>query len=264
MVIFGVVVGLLIRAMTLHGHARQAARRQAASQRAAYAAATIVARSLAGAVPQDLIQAASSDSALEFMAPVGAGQGCVAGHSVVSAASTPDMGPAFASFVSVPQSGDRVFLFDDRDPVVHWRTSTVAAVVASAAVACTLAGVPPNPPLTVLLDSVPTSAPVAAFVISRRTRFSLYRSGDGGWYLGMREWNPAANRFDGVQPVAGPLLPNRRDPGRSGLQFTYRDAGGAVLRLPGDSIPVASVEVTARGADSAHFVSRVVALRRGS
>jgi hypothetical protein len=99
---------------------------------------------------------------------------------------------------------------------------------------------------------------VAAFRLARRTRLAAYRSGDGAWYLGLRDWNGDANRFNGVQPVAGPLRP------RTGFHLDYLDAAGRPLDVPVVSpSDAASVVVKALAADSAAAaVERVVALRR--
>jgi hypothetical protein len=79
---------------------------------------------------------------------------------------------------------------------------------------------------------------------TRRVRVSTYRSSDGEWYLGLREWNPSLERFNTIQPVAGPLLPHGGSP--PGFRLEYRDASGAQLSPP-DPASIAVVTVIARG-----------------
>jgi hypothetical protein len=55
----------------------------------------------------------------------------------------------------------------------------------------------------------------------------VYRSGDGSWQLGLREWNAAALALAAPQPVAGPLQRAAPDGARTG--FRYFDANGTEL-----------------------------------
>lgn len=69
-----------------------------------------------------------------------------------------------------------------------------------------------------LLDSVPDEVAVGAAVrLAQRGRFTLYRSGDGGWMFGWRRCHPWLDVCGAVQPVAGPL----QSPGASGFRIRY-------------------------------------------
>jgi len=85
-------------------------------------------------------------------------------------------------------------------------------------------------------------------------RYSLYRASDGGWYLGQRDWNPVALRFNTIQPVAGPFL----SPALRGLRLTYLDSLGSTLATPiTDTRTIVSIHAALR-AQTKHTV-RVLA-----
>ena len=87
--------------------------------------------------------------------------------------------------------------------------------------------------------------PIGSVVrVTRPTRYSLYRGGDSRWYLGARDWNPAANRFNTTQPVSGPFAAATD----RGLEFQYLDSTGAALPRPVvDTRDVAAIRITIRG-----------------
>ena len=73
-------------------------------------------------------------------------------------------------------------------------------------------------------DSFPVAFQVGTPIrVTRRTRYSLYRAGDGDWYLGRRTMGPAG--WDVAQPVAGPLS----SAGDRGLRIVVRDRRGDAL-----------------------------------
>jgi hypothetical protein len=74
-----------------------------------------------------------------------------------------------------------------------------------------------------LSDTIPAGAPVR---ITRPTRYSFYRSGDGTWQLGFREWTETTGSFSAPQPVAGPFL--RNSDGRRS-RFRYFASSGEEL-----------------------------------
>jgi prepilin-type N-terminal cleavage/methylation domain-containing protein len=76
--------------------------------------------------------------------------------------------------------------------------------------------------------------------VTRPARYSLYRSADARWYLGLRQWNPAQARFNAIQPVSGPYRPRAE----AGPVFVYRDSEGAPIPMVGsDTRRVAAIEV---------------------
>ena len=89
-----------------------------------------------------------------------------------------------------------------------------------------------------------SAAPPASVVrVTRPWRYTLYRASDGEWYLGAKEWNPTAAKFNTIQPVAGTLLPASA----SGLRFRYLDSLAASLPgVPPDPSRIAAIEVAFR------------------
>ena len=59
---------------------------------------------------------------------------------------------------------------------------------------------------------------------TRPVRYSLYRGGDGKWYLGARSWNSTMSQFNVIQPISGPHAPPAL-----GSRFSYYDSAGVPL-----------------------------------
>lgn len=256
--VLAVVLALVARAATGHERLQRTLANSRAGARAAQQAVAIVAASLAPLAPDDIDPMAISDSAVEFLAFVGGAVGCVSGAYVhVGAAS--DTGAGLTSFVLAPAVGDRVVLLDESTDPPQWTPAAIDGVT-SGGLPCAAAG--PADGQTLRLNRVPGAGPLVALRVLRRTRFNLYRSGDGDWYLGMREWNAGAGRFNGLQPVAGPLAPYSADPARTGLRLTVVDADGREMPFPSVLAAGArTVRVTARSRDAADSAARVVGLR---
>jgi type II secretory pathway pseudopilin PulG len=259
MVVFGLVLALVARTAVFHERLQRRQRSAADGARASRLAVTIVARTLQGASPGDLVTTESSDSALDVMAPVGTGVACVAGRTLTFPAGDSADPPGLVLWKSYVRTGDRVLVARGLPTGAGWEARIVTAVQHPTAARC--AGVAAD--LAIALDSAPVGGPLVAVRLSRRTRFNLYRGGDGAWYLGMRDWNAGTHRFNGVQPVTGPLRARSVRADRTGLHFAYLDSAGAVLALPLDSAATpAAIEIAARSSDSsATLVRRVVALR---
>jgi len=103
------------------------------------------------------------------------------------------------------------------------------------------------------LDTLAPARPGSAIRVTRPVRYSLYKSSDGSWQLGARDWNATTARFNTIQPVAGALLP---PPGR-GLVFSYFDSGGVAVSNPGStSAGLALIHIAARA--QARTPSRVL------
>lgn len=81
----------------------------------------------------------------------------------------------------------------------------------------------------------------------RRARYSLYRAGDGHWYLGYRRCNAVgASTCGPVQPLSGPYGAYSADARVTGLDFKYFDAHGQPLGQSDSPLLLARVDVTAR------------------
>jgi prepilin-type N-terminal cleavage/methylation domain-containing protein len=80
--------------------------------------------------------------------------------------------------------------------------------------------------------------------VTRPLRYSLYRSSDGAWALGARDWSGPSARFNTIQPVAGPFL----SAASRGLRFEYFDSVGALLPAPvANPRAVALIRIDLRG-----------------
>jgi len=98
------------------------------------------------------------------------------------------------------------------------------------------------------LDTLAPARPGSVIRVTRPVRYSLYKSSDGSWQLGARDWNATTARFNTIQPVAGPLLP----PSGRGLVFSYFDSGGVAVSNPGStSGGLALIHLAARAQVSA-------------
>ena len=206
---------------------------------------------------------AATDSALELRRPIGTGVACggPAGRIVVPA---PVAGPGnvLASFIEPPGLGDRAsVLFDDSLGTTWLAMDPVAPPAASGPCAEF-----PGARATWTIPIGQTIAVPAGSVVrfTRPFRLGLYRSSDGLWYLGARDWNGEAARFNPVQPLAGPLLSYDPDPGRTGLHFGYWDATGEELREPVDPGRIATIVVTSRAAAKAPVRVPGLAARTGA
>ena len=187
----------------------------------------------------------AQDSALELRLPIGSAVVCAGTPgSLTIPAATEAWGNVLAAFVEPPQPDDQVVTLLEDSVSVTWLTLRVAT-------SPTTGG---NCPLfpsvlatwTVKLReqlAIPAGA-VARFV--RPFRLSLYRGSDDRSYLGARDWNGDGQRFNGIQPVAGPLKPYSPDPAQTGLLLEYRDAQGLPLPMPIGSARIASVRIVAR------------------
>ena len=194
---------------------------------------------------------AAYDSSLELRLPIGSAVVCegVPGRVTIPAP-TDSLGNVLAAFVESPQPDDEAVALLDDSVGTTWLRMRVAASPERGG-NCPLF---PTVSATWII-SVREQIPLATGSLvrfARPFRLSLYRGSDGLSYLGAHDWNGGAQRFNGIQPVAGPLKPYSPDPSQTGLHFEYRDAYGVPLPLPIESTRIASVRIVARGyADSA-------------
>jgi prepilin-type N-terminal cleavage/methylation domain-containing protein len=226
----------------------------AAAVRTQVAQAALVAAGLLRDVPSRRHILVAMDSAIEVAATTGTSFTCRADTGRITVARPEASGFTLAAFTETPQAGDAIEILA--------MDSTLGRLDARVADAPTTASCPR------FAGAEGWSVPlVEPFVVqagmpvrfTRRHRLSTYRGSDGLWYLGMKEWNPALARFNTIQPVAGPLLPQTGT--THGLTIEYRDASGSALPAPalGD---IAIVTVTARGLSSRPV--RVAGMRTSS
>jgi prepilin-type N-terminal cleavage/methylation domain-containing protein len=208
----------------------------------------------------DMVPGQATDSAVEFMSLIAAGVSCGSqGSTIRLPAALDTAAPALASYVSTLDVGDRLLAWDAESSPEQWRARTIVSVQRGGA-ACPWAG--PLDGYTLILDSPLAGEPMTAIRVARRTRYSLYRAGDRQWYLGMRDWNIAAGRFNTIQPVSGPYLPYNANGSLTGARFSYLDSADRVLGTPVvDATAVWRIEVVVRTANGGDSLARSVALR---
>jgi prepilin-type N-terminal cleavage/methylation domain-containing protein len=209
----------------------------------------------AGAIAASVLWGASSaggditvaqDSALEVQVTIGSAVACegAPGRMTIPApAATP--GNALAAFIASPNEGDRVMAFFEDSLGATWLGLHVTSA-ASAGGSC--AHFPSVSATWTIELREPLPVPTGtALRFTRPLRLSLYRASDNRWYLGAKDWNGVAQRFNSIQPLAGPLEPYNRNPAKTGLHFSYRDSRGWALLEPVEVSRVASVTIVARG-----------------
>lgn len=192
------------------------------------------------------------DTALEMRGTIASGVVCdTVGRSLVLPPAT-DGADTYASYMQPIEAGDSVWLFTPTDSLDTWQPHAITSVGSAAPGQCASGGplladsIARRPRVVIALDSASSIVvvPGRPLRVTRPVRYSLYRSSDGAWNLGERAWNAPQTRFNGVQPVAGPLLP----PSARGLAFAYVDSSGAVMPIPlATPRALAAVTLTLRG-----------------
>jgi hypothetical protein len=193
----------------------------------------------------DLVPGQVSDTAVQLRGVVTSGLACGDAVSVAMLAGDADgngdvlLGPA-------PRAGDSLWWYGGLPAA--WRVRRIIASD-SVSVACPLTSGPAVPARRITIaepDSITYGAPLR---VVRPVRYAFYRSGDGSWQLGLRDWTESTGRFASPQPIAGPFA-MRAGSARSG--FRYYDSDGAELGTGGAAIAsgrVARVRITVLAAD---------------
>jgi hypothetical protein len=198
------------------------------------------------------------DSALEVRMPVGVSVVCSAQAGRVRIpAPEPLGGNTLTSFVTEPARGDGLFALFHDSLGMTWLNYRVGDVERVSAPCEHFSS---NSDRTVSLLEPVVLAPGTPLLVTRRVRLSLYRSSDGHWYLGSRDWNADLDRFNGTQPVAGPLRAYSADAAITGLRFSYSNVAGEALELPVDVRSIAGITIAARAQRGQFEDSSVVTL----
>jgi hypothetical protein len=197
----------------------------------------------------DLVAGEASDTAVELRAPVASSISC--DSAVGSATLIPATADSLllGGVASAPRVGDSLWWFPEGDS--SWRGRRVVAVGARS-VQCTGPVSVRGSAVRLTLDSpdtVPAGSPIR---VTRMTRYSVYRSGDGSWQLGRREWTEPARQLAAIQPVAGPFLRLGRGAGTPTTGFRYFDAAGQELVTPVNVALVRRIRATALVLAPAH------------
>ncbi|MEO7085559.1 MAG: prepilin-type N-terminal cleavage/methylation domain-containing protein [Gemmatimonadaceae bacterium] len=219
-------------------------------------AAAVLPIDLRGASPGggDIRSGEARDTSIELRATISTAVVCDTTTSalVLSPTMADSVGASFGSTLSAIQAGDTAWVFSASDSSADWVPHAITAVSTVPGAACAALG----PRLSgsalfaaraaLVLDGIPilSSAIGQPIRVTRPLRYSLYKSSDGAWYLGERDWNPSTKKFNTIQPVSGPYL----SPASRGVSFSYLDSVGAVLPTPvSDTRGIALVRVALRG-----------------
>lgn len=181
----------------------------------------------------DIVSGEASDSALQLRVAVATGIACDSGSVLTLVVDDGD--PPASGVASTPRAGDSLWWYPadssrwiGRRLADAWSDSMSCAGAEAGGAARGERQV-----LRARTDdgaAVPGLAPVR---VTRQVRLAVYRSGDGSWQLGYREWSEASGSFATPQPVAGPFQRTAADHARTG--FRYFDAAGAELHPDADA-----------------------------
>lgn len=238
-VLLGIIGGVASSALMQQGRVRtRIVRRLVAEAQLREAVAPVLA-DLGAASPGggDVPLAQASDTGIALRIPTGEGVAC-------------DIDPADSMTVRVLilsamrgrsiAVGDSAWRFQDG----AWIAAPVQQVAGDASGGvCTSQAPGSAAVLRITLGGATAPQAGAPVRFTRRVRYSFYRAGDGGTYLGLREWSDAMGAFAGQQPVAGPLS-------RSGTAFRFLDSIGQpadLAQLPVGALGMVALEVTAPG-----------------
>lgn len=252
--LFGIIAGALL---SLVARAERQAGRigaRAGARRVARDAAAGLAGALRELAPGsgDLLVASTSEVQLRATVAVSVLCGIDAARSTVVIAPPAGAGPALASWIAAPRVADTVLFWaetpgapgDSLSPATPgWREHVLGADAGSGAMCDPAAGIdgaaPPGSAVALRLV-VPLSSDVALGApvrVLRRTRWALYRGGDGLFYLGAADCVPArVTPCATIQPVSGPYP-------AGGVTLAYLDSAG---RAATDPARAARVDITAR------------------
>jgi prepilin-type N-terminal cleavage/methylation domain-containing protein len=220
-VILGAAVQIAVRQQRFHRDVLElSARADQVGQTAA-----LIPVELRGLAAGDDDIADARDTAIQFRATVAASIVCdTVGGQLVLAPATADR--SIAGYLDPPRVGDSIWFPVLEDSAERWEGRAVAAV-ASIEGGCTIGGMSVVSgawsAVRIFPDRVAPAEPGMPVRITRWTRYSVYRAGDGAWYLGFRDWNHGLARYNTVQPVSGPF----RSTAATGLRFAYLDSAGS-------------------------------------
>ena len=191
------------------------------------------------------------DTAVEFRSTIASAVVCdtIPGGLVLAPAASGVS--TFAGFLTSVGDGDTAWLLTPADSLDRWIPLPIAATGTVAGGPCGSAGPVLDAAsrsvrrVSLRLAAMSSAVAIGSVVrITRPTRYSLYRGGDSRWYVGARDWNSAANRFNTTQPVSGPFA----SAAGGGLELQYYDSAGTPLARPVvNRRAVASIRIAIRG-----------------
>ena len=189
----------------------------------------------------DLVAGQARDTAFQLRAPIAAAVACDTGVAGITISSDETDVLAPRGSAAQPHTGDSLWWYAERSGL--WTGRRIISM-ASGIAFCGVESPSPDA-LRLALDGTDTIPAWAPIRVTRQLRYDFYRSSDGSWQLGVREWSDALQRFAPPQPLAGPFMTPHGGDLRTG--FRYFDAAGAELapNETGVQVPrVARIRVT--------------------
>lgn len=242
----GVIVALAVKLSTGQLRFMRAVTESAAVQGQLAGANTIVASVLWDLAPPGGDIVTAQDSALEVRMTIGSAVVCEStpGRVTIPAPSSPN-GNTLGAYTESPEADDVVVAFLEDSAGGTWLTFHVSNAP-TAGGACTR--FPDVQAVWTLSLREPVILPAGTAVrFCRPMRFSLYRASNSQWYLGARDWNGSGQRFNAIQPVAGPLRAYQSGGSGSGFLLTYQDRAGSPFSDGSDTRGIAAVRIVSRG-----------------
>lgn len=263
-VLLGLIVGGLIAVVQRQQRFYRGASEVAAARSQVSQAAAMLPAELRGMSPAaDAVEAL--DSAIEFHSTIATGVVCERGPDWVALVPVrPPGARALRGELVPPEAGDiaRILEPDDRSPAGdRWASFPLQGATSDAGLCAAGPFVDPvadeGRPRLRLSFAGPVAAGVAPGTplrVTRRVRYSLYRSSDRRWYLGFDERREG--EWTGVQPVSGPYAGYARG-AAAGLRFEYLDTAGEALPEPVSVGRIALVRIIVRSPPSGGGVAGV-------
>jgi hypothetical protein len=196
----------------------------------------------------DIPAGGARDTSLEFRSAIATAVVCDSGLGSLVLAPVTVEAPHLASVLTRPDAGDTVWSLTLTATGETWTPRPVITAIDSTT-SCRPNGISPwedsTPRRSIVLRVAPiqpvsTGTPIR---VTRPWRYSIYKSSDGDWYLGAREWSATSLRFSTIQPVSGPF----RSAAAKGLTFRYFDSTGkGITAGTSDTRGIALVQVTFR------------------
>lgn len=193
----------------------------------------------------DVAAGEASDTALQVRSLVADGLACDTSAGAVALAPIP--GESGAGGGPTPRPGDSLWWYSGS--AAGWRARLVTGATVGGS-GCPLFGGAAQPDARLTFAGADTVERGSPLRVTRPARFVFYRSGDGSWQLGLREWSEPTRRFAAPQPIAGPFVRRQAPFDRSGFRYFDRDGAELPAGMTGaDVARIARIRITALTVD---------------
>lgn len=227
-------------------------------------AADVLASDIRGAAVASYGVPLMSDSAIEIYTSIGTSIACAApsGLSIGLAPSVLANGNTLTSLLATPDTADLASIYTipgGNIDSAKWETRRIAgfssralsSTCASSTGFTTLADASAGATgyqLTLASATATSPRKGAPIRFIRRSRYSIYKSSDGLWYLGYRRCNVSGPpSCAAIQPLSGPYRPYGKRGNGSGLFFRYFNAAGVEIAPGSNGQDLARVDIVLRG-----------------